>query len=72
MIRHLASAAVALVSSLIGDFHYVRLWFYVLGGAGIVAIVYLFTLPIELPMWPGFIFDGLAGLLGLAWEKHAD
>jgi hypothetical protein len=72
MIRHLAIAAVALVSSLIGDFHYVRLWSCVIGSGGIVALVYLFALPTELPLWPGFVFVGLAGLLGLAWERHAN
>lgn len=72
MIRHIAIAVIALISSLIGDFHYVRLWSCVLGSAGIVALVYLFALPTELPVWPGFIFVGLAGLLGLFREKHAN
>ena len=72
MIRHLAVAAAGLFSSIVGDFHHIRFSICVLGSGGVAALVYLLALPTELPLWPAFVFVGLAGLIGLVWEDRAN
>jgi hypothetical protein len=57
---------------LIGDpFHLIRVWLSLLVGAGLVAVVYWFSLPQVLPIWPGVATLLVAAVAGVAWEIHA-
>ncbi len=43
----------------------------VIGGFCSVAVIYLFALPNELPLWPAVLVVLLSGVVGLVWERQS-
>lgn len=55
----------------LNDWSYGRMYVSVIGGFCSVAVIYLFALPSELPLWPAVLVVLLSGVVGLVWESHS-
>ena len=55
----------------LNDWSYARMYVSVIGGFCSVALIYLFALPSELPLWPAVLVVFLSGVVGLWWERQS-